>query len=388
MRSGFFLFLIISIVCFSCKQNNKQLQADLARPGKGRAEGIKTIQPVKKEVQMIIPVDGVISYNPSQFENVSSRYMGRIEKLFVKYKNQSVTKGEKLFDIYCPDMMTGQNDLLYLLKNDPGNAELIHQARQKLILLGLTDPQIKKIEQSGQPNYTLAVYSPVSGFTIDNENTRGSRMNQRNPAGLPASSSMGVSGATGMVPAASPAQPAPTGSELQLREGMYVQQGQTLFRIVKGAHLWGIFNVNPEMSAFVAVAQSVDAGSEEGVYKGIIDFIEPVIRQGDKTMTVRVLIDNRDGHFKVGQLVHARVYGKNVTGLWIPRSAVIDLGNKSIVLVKLKDTVEPRRVITGITYENNVLVYSGLTEQDQVVEEVQYLYDSDTFIKSGITNVK
>jgi len=386
MRYKIFL---LSLAAFfnSCVRNNQQHQADRSKPEQVKVEHLKTIHPERKEVQLIIPVNGVVTYDPSQFENISSRYMGRIEKLFVKYKNQSVTKGEKLFDIYCPEMMTGQSDLLYLLKNDPEYMDLIHQARQKLILLGLTEHQIEMIEKSGQPNYILGIYSPVSGITIDNENTTAFQAKDQKPSGTSASSSMGGSAIPGMGTSNS-ITTSPMVNELQMREGMYVRQGQTLFRIVKGNRLWGIFKINADKSPFISVSQSVDIATDAGVYKGKIDFVEPVVRSGDKTITLRVLIDNHSGHFKVGQLVNASIYGNTVRGIWIPRSAVIDLGNKNIVFLKANDSVQPRIVLTGITYENNVLVYSGLNENDQVIEEAQYLYDSDTFIKPGIKNLK
>jgi Cu(I)/Ag(I) efflux system membrane fusion protein len=388
MKSNFFILLFIVFVCYSCDRNNRQQQADQSKPEQVKVEQLKTIYPERKEVKLIIPVNGVITYDPSQFENISSRYMGRIEKLFVKYKNQSVTKGKKLFDIYCPDMMTGQSDLLYLLKNDPRNEDLIHQARQKLILLGLTEHQIEIIEKSGQPDYMLGIYSPVSGFTIDNENPSASPAKGQKPSETSPSSSMEGSVTPAMGASASITGSGPPLNELQVREGMYVRQGQTLFRIVRGDRLWGIFKINADMSPFISTGQSVEIAADAGVYKGKIDFVEPVIRIGDKTITIRVLVENHSGHFKVGQLVNARIFGNTARGIWIPRSAVIDLGNKNIVFLKTDDSVQPRQVLTGITYENSVLVYSGLNEKDQVIEEAQYLFDSDTFIKSGLKNLK
>lgn len=388
MQKKFFILPFLVFVCYSCVRNNDKQIANEDKPETVKIGNLKTIHPERKEVQLIIPVNGVITYDPSQFENISSRYMGRIEKLFVKYKNQSVIKGQKLFDIYCPDMMTGQSDLLYLLKNDPGNTDLIQQARQKLILLGLTGQQIEMIEKSGNPNYMLGIYSPVSGFTIDNENPSFSPPTVQKPSGTAASSSMGGSSSSGMGTATSMVNAGQVANELEVREGMYVKQGQTLFRIVKGDRLWGIFNLTPDKSAFISLGQPLDIGSNGEIFKGRIDFVEPVIRNGDKTITLRVQIDNHSTHFKVGQLVNASIYGNNVRGIWIPRTAVIDLGNKKVVFLKTNDSVQPHPVLTGIIYENYVLVNAGLSEKDEVVEEAQYLYDSDTFIKAGTNYLK
>lgn len=388
MSSKPFILLFIVFVCCSCVRNNQQQKTIQAKTEEGLMVHLKTIHPERRDVQLIIPVNGIITYDPSQFENVSSRYMGRIEKLYVKYKNQAVSKGQKLFDIYCPDMMTGQSDLLYLLKNDPSNSDLIRLARQKLILLGLTDHQIEMIEKEGQPNYMLSVYSPVSGFTIDNENPSGSLAEEQKLFKPARSSSMEGSSGGAMEPSQAVVSSGPVSNELQVSEGMYVKQGQTLFRVVKGDRLWGIVRLNPDKAPFISIGQSVDIQSNGNVYKTKIDFLEPVIRSGDKTITLRLKIENHSGLFKVGQLVDARIRGNTISGLWIPRSAVIDLGNKNIVFVKTNDSIQMRPVLTGITYENNILVYSGIDEKSQVVEEAQFLYDSDTFLKPDEKNFK
>ena len=387
MRNTYFISLIFAFVSYSCDRSNPHQQADGAKPETGQVEHMKTFHPERKKVQLMIPVDGVITYDPSEFENVSSRYMGRIEKLFVKYKNQPVTKGQKLFDIYCPDMMTGQSDLLYLMKNDPGNRDLINQARQKLILLGLTESQMEAIIKSGQPDYILNIYSPVSGFTVDIENPSAQAQQDQNPGGSASSSPMGGPAPAAMTSSVSPA-PKTMANELEVREGMYIRQGQTLFRIVKGNHLWGLFKLNPDKVQFLARGQPVDISTECGTYHGKIDLIEPVIRNGDKTITIRVLIDNHEALFKVGQLINGRISGNTVGGIWIPRSAITGLGEKNIVFVKTGDSIQPRHILTGITYNNEVLVYSGVDEQDNVVADSQYLYDNDTFIKTGKFNVK
>jgi Cu(I)/Ag(I) efflux system membrane fusion protein len=86
---------------------------------------IKTIIPVKKSMEIKSNVNGLITYDTRTFTAISSRFEGRIEKLFVKYNFQPIHKGQRILEIYSPELLTAQRDLLYLLKSDKENSQLI-----------------------------------------------------------------------------------------------------------------------------------------------------------------------------------------------------------------------------------------------------------------------
>src|SRR3546814_14261850 len=92
---------------------------------------------------------------------------GRIEKMYVHYQLEPVRKGQKIMEIYSPEIVTAQRELLYLLESDPGNASLIGASRQKLRLLGLTDEQINRLTETGEESYSLAIYSPYRGYLYE-----------------------------------------------------------------------------------------------------------------------------------------------------------------------------------------------------------------------------
>ena len=96
---------------------------------------VTTIQ--KREEQIEIEALGNIAYDTRQVGSISARVSGRIEKLYVKYRYQKISKGQHILDIYSPELLTAQQNLLFLLKNDAGNTTLIEAAKEKLLLLGM-----------------------------------------------------------------------------------------------------------------------------------------------------------------------------------------------------------------------------------------------------------
>ena len=81
---------------------------------------------------------GTVAYDTRLVNTISARVSGRIEKLYVKYRYQHIMKGQKIMDIYSPELLTAEQELIFLLKNDPSNISLINAAKQKLLLLGVS----------------------------------------------------------------------------------------------------------------------------------------------------------------------------------------------------------------------------------------------------------
>ena len=114
---------------------------------------------------------GYVDYDNYAKYDISSRYSGRIEKLNVRYNYQPIKKGDIVFEIYSADLVTAQENLLYLLKSAPEEKALIEAARQKLVLLQLTPEQIAKTETSGKVNSSIPVYSKYSGHVQEMRST-------------------------------------------------------------------------------------------------------------------------------------------------------------------------------------------------------------------------
>ena len=306
---------------------------------------------------------GTIEYDTKMIGNISARVNGRIEKLYIRYKYQFINKGQKIMDIYSPELLTAQQNLLFILKNDAGNSSLIQAARQKLLLLGMSTEQIQRTTQTGKPIFSVSVYSNYTGH-LHNAGEGSLAMNTQ------VSSSMG-----GGI----------TNTELlNFKEGMYVQKGQTMFSVYNPSRAWALLNIYTEGQSSVQKGQLVKITPEtapELAFQGFIDFIEPFFREGTRTTSARVYFDNSSLKLPVGSRVRGLITTKPIIGSWLPKEAVASLGIDKIVFLKVAGGFKPIKVTTGATNEKSIQIVSGLSQTDSVAMKAQYLIDSESFIK-------
>lgn len=323
---------------------------------------VNAIVPKEKEVPIAISAQGYLDFDTRTFNNIASRFSGRIEKLYIKYTFQEIHKGQRIFDIYSPDLVTAQQDLIYLAKNSAQETALIDAAKQKLSLLGMTFEQINRVIKTRQAFYSLPVYSAYEGHVHD----------------------MPHSQMAGAAPSSAPFDIA-SNLPLSVKEGMYVEKGQTLFNVVNPHKLWAIIKIDRSAIGGLKVNQPVTITLPDvpgKVISGKVNFIEPALQQGDKTTSIRVYIDNMDHGLKVNSIVKATIQTGSTNGLWIPRSALIDLGRTKIVWLKNDGAFHAQQVSSGITLDNEVLITKGLSLTDSLASNGQYLTDSESFIKT------
>ena len=319
---------------------------------------VTTLQ--NEKVSAEVKALGVVSYDTRRVNTISARVSGRIEKLYVHHRYQHIHKGARIMDIYSPELATGQQDLLFLLKNDPGNTAMIEAARQKLLLLGMSEGQLQEVIRTGRPSLTVAVYSNYSGHIHEAGNTMPD-------AGEPllrtdVSATMG---------------------ELPVKEGMYVEKGQTVFQLFNTDKTWVLLQLLPEQ-ATVKVGDAVRVVPETAPdrdFRGSIDFIEPVFRKESKTLTARVYFDNSTLQIPIGSQVTATIFPGPVAGDWLPREAVLSLGMDQVVFVRADGGFKTHKIATGMMYRDRVQILSGLTATDSVASNAQYLMDSESFIR-------
>lgn len=321
---------------------------------------IKAIAPIEKAITNTVSASGYLAFDTRTYNNIAARFSGRIEKLYVKYAFEEVHKGQRIMDIYSPDMVTAEQDLLFLQKNSPGDTALINAAKQKLLLLGMTGAQLQQLIQTGKVFYSLPVYSPYDGHVHDVAHSQ-------------------MSGAA-TTEVGDYAQNTP----LAVKEGMYVEKGQTLFNVVDPHSLWAVLKIKSGDAGKIKIHQPVtlDISDQQMTINGKIDFIEPVLQSDDRSTSVRVYLNNHQHSMKVGSLVQAKIATGTRTGLWLPRTAVISLGQTHIVWLKDGAVYRAHAVQTGTQNGAQVQIVRGLTAQDNVAQNAQYLADSDSFIKT------
>ena len=305
----------------------------------------------------LINVDalGIAAYNTEYNGTISAKVSGRIEKLYMRYNFQDVRKGQKVVEIYSPDLATAQQNLLYVVRNDATNQSLIQASKDRLRLLGLSSSNINRIIKTGKTLFSVPLHSNYSGHIHEIEKTENSVVMAKEP----------------------------NLQQLSIKEGMYVDAGQALFSVYNPDHLWALIQINPDQQKLVKRGTSVQIYSEtnpDQAISGFINFIEPIIREGNKTITARVNFDNKH-HIPVGSQLKAKLSINTHSTNWISAEAVVNLGNSQIVFLKTTGGFKVQTVETGIKISDRIEILRGLSTTDSVAQNGQYLMDSESFVK-------
>ncbi|HLN22044.1 MAG TPA: efflux RND transporter periplasmic adaptor subunit [Bacteroidales bacterium] len=269
-----------------------------------------------------------------------SHIPGRIEKLYVNFTGENVKAGQPLAEIYSPDLVTAEQELLQTAETKNIQPELYAASKEKLRQWKLTDSQINEIESSG---------SVISNFKI-------------------------LSNTTGTV------------TSRLVNNGDHVIQGSVLFTVVDLSKVWVLFDAYESDLSFILKGKPVTftlqsfPGKE---FNGVISFIDPVVDPLTRVTRVRVEYDNKDGELKPEMFATGIISG-NLAGydnsLSIPASAVLWTGKRSIVYVKqpgMNDNLfKMREIELGPALGDNYIVLSGLSKGEEVVTNGTFSVDA------------
>jgi len=341
----------------------------------------QAIEPLDQPASFTVHGNGYIDFDYRRNRKVPVRVGGRIERLYVKYNYQYVRKGEKILELYSPDISTYIEELLYLQKSS-GDSILAGRARQKLLLLGLTSSQVKQIEKSGEAPYTIAIYSPFEGFVLFDPSAPSA---MAGGAGNDAGMGGGMAGSTG----SSAVSPATRLSDNSIREGMYVSKDQTLFWINDFREAWGIVAFTKENEKYIRKGQPLSITNElmpEKTFTTPVQFLELVYQGGQKFSQARVYLPNTSGILKQNSLITATA-SVTASSLTVPAGSVFYLGKVAIVWVRAGVTkcgsniFQSRVVRIGHRDNERVEILQGLQKGEWIARDAAYLADGETIIK-------
>jgi Cu(I)/Ag(I) efflux system membrane fusion protein len=336
---------------------------DLLRPANQYViSSISTVHMQQRDEPVEIATYGFITYDTRQVGTVSTNVAGRIEKLYVKYRFQKINKGQKIMDIYSPDLLTAQQNLLFLLQNDAANEVMVSAAKQKLLLLGMSSQQLQQVIKTAKPLFTVSIYSAYDGHIHESSATEEMKPDVQ----------------TGMKDVSLITE------ELPLKEGMYVTRGQNLFIIYNPSKAWAVLNIFSGQANMVKVGDKVHIVPETAPGKNFdaaINYIEPFYRPDSKTATARVYFNNPGMGIPIGSQVKATIAAGARSARWLPEEAVLTLGLDKVVFVKKGDAFIAHKIEAGIVNNHLIQVVGGLSEEDEVATNAQYLVDSESFIK-------
>ncbi len=318
--------------------------------------GVRLGRVQRKALIKDIRTVGNITYDETKIYTVNTKFSGWIEKLYVNFVGEDVKKGQPLFDIYSPELVTAQEEYLLALNQyrrlgnssypaiRDGARRLLEASRTRLRYWDLTERQIARIDQSGRVQKVLTIHSPAAGIVTKKE----------------------------------------------AFIGHYVKQGEHQYEIVDLSSVWVDVDVYEYELPWVkkGMAAEMDLSYIPGKrFKGKVLFIYPYLDIKTRTAKLRLAFANPGYQLKPG--MYANIYLKSVIakeGLVIPQEAVIDSGVRQVVFVALgKGKFQPRDVKIGLEVGSGAYqVLDGLKEGDEIVLSAQFLLDSESRLREAI----
>lgn len=325
---------------------------------------------------------GRIAWDERRNRKVTVRTAGRVERLYVRYPYQYVRGGQKVLELYTPELATYAAEYLHHLQT-PGDEALVAPTRRKLALLGVTGGQIRQLEKTGRLPATFSVYSHYSGYALMASGP-GNR-----PAGMPGETTQG---GMGDAMGSNPAQVTYGGGagEQSLREGMYVNRGQTLFYVNDFAVAWGVLSFDAGTQPLLKRGMNVVIRSEllPLPIRSTVAFIEPSFDgAGQKFMQARVYLPNTGRRFKINSLIEGSLDIPLKRKIILPAAAVLSLGKRTVVWVKTGETAsgknvfEARDVQLSLLDDRIAVVEGGLSPAEQVAAHAGYLLDNQSLVE-------
>ncbi|GHG61729.1 hypothetical protein GCM10010919_06490 [Alishewanella longhuensis] len=303
--------------------------------------------PVKKAAATHhFTLPGRLAADQSRIQTISAWTGGRIEQAYVNRTAQQVTAGEPLLEIFSPDLIVIQQELLQA-KQLAGRAgslpagTTLDSARRRLRLLGVPATQIEQILTREQLQDTVTLSAPVGGIV----------------------------------------------TEKFVNQGAYVTVGQPLFTVLALDKLW------LELEVFEAQLPLIKQGQAFTVafaafpgeqFAGKVELIEPQLSSNSRTARVRASLSNTDGRLKPGMLALATLSHPLAETLLVPASAVLFTGKQSLIYVQLdaeKPHYQPRIVTVGQRVGEYYQVLNGIDEGELVVSKGAFRLDSELQIR-------
>ncbi|HEX3074991.1 MAG TPA: efflux RND transporter periplasmic adaptor subunit, partial [Ignavibacteriales bacterium] len=300
----------------------------------------------KKKLSGAVKTFGYLDFAEPNRKTISSRFSGRVEKLFANQTGEYVKTGSPLFEIYSPDISQAQNDYLIAYRNNKSNSNetstmMLNSSRKKLELLGITGKQIKELEQTGEVQLTITYYSPYSGTVL----------------------------------------------EKKINEGAYVNEGTALYEIADLSVLWNITEAYISDLSYIKVGDNAEMTMQAypgEVFKGRITFIYPVANSESRTVKVRSEFVNKGNKLKPQMFTETSFSRSAAEGIVVPDEAVIITGERNVVWVRVGgNSFSPRNVQLGAKFGSEYQVLSGLKAGEEIAATGAYLLDSESQLKGG-----
>ncbi len=309
--------------------------------------GIRTALVARGPLRRVIRTVGAIDYSEPALADVSTKFKGWVERLYVDATGQQVHQGDPLFEIYSPELYSAQREYLLTLEggtNTPGAEALRTSALTKLKFFDISDDQIAELARTREPRKTLRILAPQDGFVV----------------------------------------------EKMVVEGQMVEPGMKLYRLADLGLVWVQAQIYEQDLVFLKLGQEATvtlAYLPDREFRGRVTYIYPNVDEKTRTARVRMEFHNPGYFLKPGMFATVQVISQlEPSVLLIPDMAILRSGEKNTVFVALEGgKFEPRTVTLGPQAEDDTYqVLSGLNEGERIVTSGQFLLDSESQLREAI----
>jgi RND family efflux transporter MFP subunit len=296
---------------------------------------------------------GAVDFDETALTDVTTKFKGWVEKLYVDSTGQQVHRGDPLFDIYSPELYSAQVEYLLAL-NQPTNLSgtgaqaLQSSALAKLKFLDVPDEQIAQISKDGQARKTLRINAPRDGIV----------------------------------------------AEKMVVAGQMVEAGMKLYRLADLGTVWVQSQIYEQDLSLVRLGQEATVSLSylpDRKFRGRVTYVYPTVDEKTRTAKVRMEFHNPGYFLKPGMFTTVELEAEvSPTALLVPDSAVLRSGENNTVFVALEGgKFEPRTVALGLRAEGNFYqVLSGLSEGERVVTSGQFMLDSESQLREAIQKMR
>ncbi len=313
--------------------------------------GVRTTEAKWESLIRDVRANAQITADETKIAHVHVKIPGFIEQVFVDYVGQLVKKGQPLFTLYSPDLVSTQEEYLIAKRGEKtlgasqfaevaqGSESLLRSTRERLKLWDISDDQIKRLDQTGEVSRTLTFYSPISGFVTDRK-------------AFPQTS---------------------------------VTPDTELYTVSDYSTVWVNAEIFEYEVPYVKIGQHAEMSLSyypAKTWSGRVSFIYPTVDPITRTVKVRMEFPNADFQLKPQMFADVDLkinYGHQIV---VPQEAVLDSGKEQRVFVAKGDGYfEPRHITIGAKLDGKVVVLSGLKAGETVVSSGNFLIDSESRLK-------
>ncbi len=317
--------------------------------------GVKTEVAQKMVLRREIRTVARLTYDERLIHHIHTKYGGWIEKLFVDYTGQEVNQGDVLMEIYSPELLSTQAEMILALKYNEELAEspfqeirqgalsLLDSTKKRLELFDVPQHQIEELIQTRKINKTMHIHSPMKGIVIHKN----------------------------------------------AQHGMRVEPGKPLYAIADLSNIWVLADIYEYEIPWVKLGQEAEmtlAYFPGKIYKGKVTFIDPSLDPDSRTLKVRIEFPNLNWALKPEMYANV-ILKEEITdeGIAIPEEAVIYSGEKTIVIVQRKHGgFESKEVSLGVTSQGFVRILEGIKAGERIVTSSTFLIDSESRLQEAL----